>query len=141
MSLNTQMTNLAVNTECDALAALANSGFIDIMDSTGAGQPANANTAITTQVVLASLTLNATAFAAAVNGVLTANAITNGVAGHTGTATWFRLYKSDHTTTLWDGTVGTATANLIIASTSITSGQTVSASSLTHTIAKATTGS
>ena len=30
MSLNTQLTNLAVNTEADALSALLNAGFLDI---------------------------------------------------------------------------------------------------------------
>ncbi len=137
MSKNTQLTNLGVNAEADALAALANSGFIDILDG---AQPATGDTAITTQVVLASLTFGATAFPAAVNGVLTANAIGSGVAGASGTATWFRVYKSDHTTKLWDGSINTATANMIIGSTTITSSQTVSCSSFVHTVAKATSG-
>jgi hypothetical protein len=71
MAKNTQLTNLAVNTEADALAALCNGGFMDIYDGT---QPATGDTAITTQNKLASCALNATAFGAAVAGVLTANA-------------------------------------------------------------------
>ncbi len=136
MAKNTQMTNLAVNAAADAIAALCNTGFIDILDGT---QAATGDTAIGAQVVLVTLALNATAFAAAVAGVLTANSITSGVAGVSGTASWFRVYKADHTTKVFDGSVGTATANLILAT--ITAGQTVSATSFTHTVAKATSGS
>jgi hypothetical protein len=138
MAKNTQLTNLAVNTEANALAALCNSGQLKIYDGT---QPATGDTAITTQNLLVTLTLNATAFAAAAAGVLTANAITSGTAGASGTASWFRLFQSDGTTAMWDGSVGTADANLIIPSTSITSGVTIGATSFTHTIAKSTAGS
>jgi len=137
MAKNTQLTNLAVNTEADALAVLANSGWIDILDGT---QAATGDTAIGSQVVLVSCQLNATAFAAASAGVLTANAMSAGTAGNSGTATWFRLYKTDHTTALFDGSVDTATANLILPTTTIAAGQTVTPSSFTHTIAKSTSG-
>lgn len=138
MAKNTQLTNEVVNAQADAQAALANSGWLDILDGT---QAATGDTAIGSQVVLVSLQLNATAFAAASAGVITANAITSGTAGNSGTASWFRLYKSNHTTPLWDGSVGTATANLILPTTTITSGQSVTASSFTHTVAKSTSGS
>lgn len=140
MAKNTQMTNLAVNAEADALAVLADHGWVDVMDG---AQPATGDTAITTQVVLASLRLNATAFGSASNGVITANAITSGVAVASGTASWFRVYQSDHTTALWDGNCGVtgSTSNLELSTTTIVSGQTVAASSLTHTIAKSTSGS
>lgn len=138
MAKNTQLTNEVVNAQADAQAALANSGWLDILDGT---QAATGDTAIGAQVVLVSLQLNATAFAAASAGVITANAITSGTAGNSGTASWFRLYKSNHTTPLWDGSVGTATANLILPTTTITAGQSVTASSFTHTVAKSTSGS
>lgn len=139
MAKNTQLTNLAVNTEADALAAQANSGILRIYDGT---QPATGDTAITTQNLLAELTMNATAFGASVAGVITANAITaDSSADATGTATWFRLFKSDGTTALWDGSVGTSDANIILNSVSISAGAAVSVSSFTHTIAKSTSGS
>jgi hypothetical protein len=139
LAKNTQLTNLAVNTEADALAAQANSGILRIYDGT---QPATGDTAITTQNLLAELTMNATAFGASVAGVITANAITaDSSADATGTATWFRLFKSDGTTALWDGSVGTSDANIILNSVSISAGAAVSVSSFTHTIAKSTSGS
>jgi hypothetical protein len=131
MALNPKYTNLAVNTKADALAALANSGFLDIYDGT---QPATADTAITTQVKLASLGFGATAFGSAVAGVATANAITqDSSADATGTATWFRAYKSDHTTVIFDGSVGTSGANLNLNSVAISSGAVVQCSSFTTT--------
>jgi hypothetical protein len=132
--LNTQLSDLAANTQLDALAPLANSGYLRIYDGT---QPATADTAITNQVLLAELRMNATAFDAAVAGVITARAITDdSSADHTGTATWFRLLKSDGTTKLWDGSAGTATANLILNSVAIQAGARVSVTSFTHTLPK-----
>jgi hypothetical protein len=138
MALNTQLTNLAVNTEANALAPLLNGGFIDIYDG---AQPATGDTPISTQTLLVSLTFAATAFGSAVNGVLTANAIGSGTAVATSTAAWFRCYESDHATAVFDGSVGTSNANCIIPSTAIATGIVVSCLSFTHTVAKSTTGS
>lgn len=135
MALNPKYTNLAVNTKGDALAALLNSGFLDIYDSTGTGQPATADTAVTTQVKLARLTFGNPAFGASVAGVATANAIAAGTALATGTATWCRLLKSDGTAVL-DGSVGAATANLVLTTTAIVINASVSVSALTLTEGK-----
>jgi hypothetical protein len=137
MSKNTQLTDLFVNTQGDGVKSQFNSGFIDILDG---AQPANGNTAITTQNVLVSLTFGATAFGSTSAGVMTANAITAGTATRTGTAAWFRCYKSDHSTALLDGSVGTSSANLILPTTTINNGQTVTCSSFVHTISEATSG-
>ena len=137
MALNTQVSDTAAAAEANALGPLLNAGFIDIYDG---AQPANANTAVSTQVKGVRLTFGATAFATSTNGVLTANAITSGTATATITAAWFRALKSDGTTVVMDGTVGTATSNLILPTTAISSGVTVSCSSFTHTIQKATSG-
>lgn len=136
MSLNTQMSDTAVNAEANALGPLLNSGYLRIYDGT---QPANANTAITTQNKLAELRFNATAFPSASAGVLTANAITSDTnAAASGTATWFRALKSDGTTVIMDGNVGTSAANMIVATTTITAAQTVSCSSFTINVREAT---
>jgi hypothetical protein len=135
MALNTQMSYAAVNAEADALSDLLDSGYLRIYDGT---QPANADTAVSTQTLLAELRFNATAAPSASNGVLTFNAITaDSSANATGTATWFRALKSDGTTVLMDGTVGTSGANLNLTSTSITTGTQVSVTSFTHTIPRA----
>jgi hypothetical protein len=139
MALNTQKSNVAVNAEADALAVLANTGYLRLYDGT---QAATADTAIGAQVLLAELRFNATAFGAAVAGVITANAITaDASANAAGTASWFRALKSDGTTVLFDGTAGTATSNMILNTTTISVGLVVSCSSLTMTVAKATAGS
>lgn len=131
MAKNATWSLVERNKKLDAIRADFNSGFLDIYSG---AQPADPDTAIGAQVLLASLTLNATAFPAASGGVLTANAITSdSSADATGTAAWYRCFKSDHTTALHDGTVGTASANCIIATTSVVALATVSCSSFTLT--------
>lgn len=131
MALNPKLTNEAANAAANAVCALINGGFFKIYDG---AQPATANTAITSQVLLASLPLNATAAGAASAGVATFNAITSDTnAAATGTATWFRAYKADGVTPIFDGSVGTSGANLNLTSTSIVAGGTVAISSYTYT--------
>lgn len=134
MAENLKLSNALVNAEAAAAATLFNSGYLRIYDGT---QPATADTAISSQVLLAELTFGATAFGAPVNGVLTANAITSDASANaTGTATWYRCFKSDGTSVLCDGSVGTASANLVLNSVAISSGATVAVSSFTHTVTK-----
>jgi hypothetical protein len=122
-------TNASANAANDARCALLNSGFLRIYSGT---QPANADAALSGNTLLAELTFGATAFGASVNGVATANAITqDSSANATGTATFFRAFKSDGTTAVLDGTVGTSGADLNLNSTSIVSGGAVSVASMT----------
>jgi hypothetical protein len=138
MALNTQLSNVAVNAMADALATLLNTGYLRIYSGT---QAATADTAIGAQVLLAELRFNATAAPAASGGLLTFNAITSdSSADATGTAAWFRALKSDGTTVIMDGSVGTSASNMIIATTSISSGQTVSCSSFTHDVLNSSSG-
>jgi hypothetical protein len=120
------------NAMLDALTTrVGTSGLLRIYDGS---RPATVATAITTQVMLVALTTNATAFAAAASGgILTANAISNGTAVATGTASWFRLFKSDGTTAIVDGDVSTSGADLNLNNTSIATGQTVSVTAFTVT--------
>lgn len=88
--------------------------------------------AVTT--LLSTLTCNATFAPAASSGVLTLNAITqdpSAVAG--GTATWFRIVKSDGTTFVMDGNVGTSGSDLNLVTNVITAAQPVSVSSFVIT--------
>lgn len=134
---DTQLSNLAVNTQGDAMAALLNNGYLRIYSGT---QAATADTAITTQVLLAELRFAATAFGASSAGVITAASIAAVTAAATGTASWCRCLKSDGTTVVMDGSAGTATANLVLNSVAISSGAQVSVSSFAHTVSKATSG-
>ena len=131
MSNIANLSDTAANAEATALAPLMNSGFIEIYTGT---QPVNANTNLSGNTLLATLTFGATAFGAPVAGVLTANAITPGIAGNTGTATFARIYESNGTTVVMDTQVGTSGTGIVLPSTSVASGITVSISAFTHTV-------
>jgi hypothetical protein len=137
MALNSQLSNNTVNVGATAEAALFNGGFVDMYDG---AQPATADTAISTQVKGVRCTLNATAFGAPTNGVLTANAITSGTATAGITPTWARILKSDGVTVIMDCTVGTSSTNIILAAASFAIGTTVGITSFTHTVAKSASG-
>lgn len=138
MSLNTQLSDIAVETQGDALARLLDNGYLRIYDGT---QAANANTAVGAQVLLAELRFNATSAPACVDGLLTFSSITSdSSANASGTASWFRALKSDGTTVVMDGSIGTSAANLIMANTTINQFQTVSCSSFTHDVLNASSG-
>lgn len=134
MPNNLKLSNNVVNPQADALSDLADNGYLRIYDGT---QPATADTAISTQTLLAELRFNATAAPAASNGVLTFNAITqDSSANNTGTASWFRALASDGTTVLFDGAVGTSGSDMNIATTSIVTGAIVGVTSFVYTVSK-----
>jgi predicted nucleic acid-binding protein len=131
MANNLKTSNEAASASADATCALCNSGYIRIYDGT---QPATANTAITSQVLLAELRYGATAYAGAVNGVASLNAVTpDSDANATGTPSWFRALKSDGTSPVFDGSVGQADADMIIAAAQIVQHAEVSISSGSYT--------
>ena len=131
MALAPRISNVAANAACDAVVDLLDGGYLRIYDGS---QPATVDTAITTQTLLAELAFGTPAFGSAANGVATANAITaDSSANNSGTATWFRCFKSDGTTAVMDGSVDTATANLILTNTAITAGGVVTVNALTYT--------
>lgn len=133
MANNLKLGNAAANAEADAIGALLNGGYLRIYDG---AQPAGPDTAVSTQNLLAELSFGATAFGGAVAGVITANAITKDSSANAGgTAAWFRCVKSDETPVL-DGSVGTASADLVLNSTTIGAGAEVSVSSFQHTVTK-----
>lgn len=129
MAANTHLSiaswNLALNA---ALVPVLNSGFIELYTGT---QPATPDTALSGNTLLATLDIGATAFGAASAGTATANTVTSGTAVATGTATFFRCYKSDGTTAVLDGSAGTSGTDMVLNSAAITSGSTVSVTAWT----------
>jgi hypothetical protein len=116
------------------VSQLGSSPLLRIYDNTG-GVPANANTALGSQVVLGTLTFSATPFPAAANGTLTANTITQDAAADaTGTAAFYRILNSAGTVTYAQGTVGTSGADLNLNTTSIVAGGPISCTALTISI-------
>lgn len=132
MASNIKLTTSVRNARLDAITtAIGASGLIKIYT---ASQPADANTAVSGQTLLGTLTCNATFAPSASGGVLTLNSITqDSSADATGTAAWFRMLKSDATTVIMDGTVGTSGADLNLNTTSIVTGGPITISSFTIT--------
>jgi hypothetical protein len=98
------------NNRLDQITAFAGAGAIcriysGTRPATGAG--------ISTQTLLAVLTFNAVAFAAAAAaGVLTLNSVTPTTnAAATGQAVWFRVVKADGSTFVMDGDVTSQSGN------------------------------
>ena len=121
------LTDLGVGMDAGTAAV------INIYDGT---VPADADTALGAQVLLAQLTCSATAFASVADdtpgAIATFAAITSdSSANATGTASFFRILTQSGGTVIAQGTVGTATSDLILNTVSITSGSTVSITSAT----------
>lgn len=121
------------NTMLDAITTRAGtSAVLKIYSGT---RPATGGTETT---VLAELTCNASAFAAAASsGVLTLNAITSDTSANaTGTASWFRIQSSGATHVL-DGDVAASGSDLNMSTVSFVSGATIAISSATITAGNA----
>lgn len=126
MASNLKYSNGTRNAQQQGLITYAGSGsIIHIYQGT---QPANANTAISGQTLLVSLTISG-GFGTDSNGTLTLGTVTDGVAVATGTAEFFRITKSDNSTVIMDGSVGTSSADLNLNNTSIATTQVVGISS------------
>lgn len=131
MALLPKRSAAVANLAIDAWTPQLNTGYLRIYSGT---RPANVAAALSGNTLLAELRFNATAFGAGSNGVATANAITaDSSADATGTATFFRAYKSDGTTAVMDGEVGTSGCDLNINTVSIVAAATVTATSMTIT--------
>jgi hypothetical protein len=135
MANSPHFTQAPVKTSVDTWCANLNSGFLEIFTGT---QPAV--DAANTGTKIAKLTFGSTAFAASSSsgGVVTATA--NAIASDTnavgGTAGYFALMKSDDSTIMATGSVGTSGADLNLNSLVISPGATVSCSSFTVTQAQ-----
>jgi hypothetical protein len=131
MALNPKYSDESVNARCNAHTALLNSGYLRLYDGS---QPATADTAISGQTLLAELRFDNPAFPSASGGVALANALSpDSSANASGTATWYRALKSDGTSPIEDGSIGTSDANLVMNSVAISSGATVEVASFSHT--------
>jgi hypothetical protein len=138
MAKNTQLADATVNGQADNMSARLNTGYLRIYDGTQPATPTRPSARRCCSRSCASAPRRRRRLRAA---VITFNAITSDTdANATGTATWFRCLSSDGTTVVFDGSVDTASANLVLNSTSISIHQTVSVSSFTHDVKNATSG-
>lgn len=129
---NFEISTVSRDLALDAALDVLNNGFLRIYSG---AVPANADAALGGAVLLVQLGLNATAFTPAAAGSKPANAITPGVAGAGGTASFFRLYKSDGVTSVAQGLVGATGSgeDLELPTTTIAAGESVSCSSFDPT--------
>jgi len=121
----------AANAMADALGTLLNGGSAKFYTTP---RPATADTAITTQTLLATSTFANPAFASASAGVLTAHAMTDeSDAPASGTAVWFRAVTSGAAAVL-DGSVGTSDADCVLSTVTVLQHGVLSITSCTLTI-------
>jgi len=126
MASNLKYSNGTRNAQQQGLITYAGSNAI-ISLYTGT-QPANANTALSGNTLLAALTM-VSGFGTDSNGTLTLGTVSPNTAVAAGTATFFRITKSDGTTVVMDGSVGTSGADLNLNTTTIALNDTVAITS------------
>jgi hypothetical protein len=119
-----------------ALKTAIDAGTAAIITIYTGSQPTDADTAIGAQTLLATLTMDATAFGAVSDdtpgAIMTAAAITPDTsADATGTAAWFRMLTQAGGTTIMDGSVGTSGADINFNTVSFTAGSQIQITSMT----------
>jgi len=119
------------NTEIDAIGALLDGGFLKIFSGSQPATPESSETG----TLLATLEFGSPAFVPSNSGTAQANAITEDTdAADTGTAGWFRCFKSDGVTAILDGSIGTSGADINLNSTAIQAHAQVAISSFSITL-------
>lgn len=113
------LAQLAANAMADALTTYVGStGKIIIYDG---DVPANADASLSSNTALATFTLGSSAFGSASSGTISLSGVPLTVAADaTGTASFFRITKSDGTTVVAQGSVGTSGAQLNLNTVAIT---------------------
>ena len=118
----TLVRNTIADTVVDLIDARGSAGTLNFYTSNGGS-------------LLATLTFSATAFGAAASGVATASAITEDANTAAGTVAWFEVHDSSGNT-IFEGDVtddDTGTGSILLSSTTLGTGDTLSVTSLTYT--------
>lgn len=119
----------------DTFAAQVDAGTAAVINIYSGTPPADANASLSSNDLLAQLTMSTTAFQAATTAapsVCTANAISPDTsADSTNTATFFRILDQSAGNVIAQGTAGVGTFDLALNTTAFTSGSTVSITAAT----------
>ena len=121
------------NAQADALARNLDDGDIKIYSGT---VPADADTALSGNTLLAEIPLNLNSAPAASSGTLTFDTsnMTDSSINASGIASFFRAFASDGTTVVMQGQVGVSGYALNLADTNLVATGTVTITSFTHTV-------
>lgn len=131
-----RFTTLVRNAMLDEFTLSLDAGTAGVIQIYSGVQPVNADTALSGNTLLASLTYSSTSYGAGSGGVITANAITDdSSADATGTATFARIATQSAGTDIFDCDVGTSGTTIILNTVSIVAGGTVSLTASTLTFA------
>jgi len=103
------LSTVAANAAADAVAALLNGGYMAIYEG---AQPSSHDKPLPAGTkLLATLQFGAPAFQPATGGAATANAMQPDTdASDTGRPQWFRLFRADKKTAVYDGDIATGPA-------------------------------
>ncbi len=139
MALQFRISNAVAKALADAFTTQLDAGAAALLRIYTGAIPANVDDGVGAETLLAELTMSATSFGAATDGnpggLITANAITqDSSANATGTAGFFVLITQNAGTLIAMGSVGTATADLILNTVSITAGSAVAVTAFTITM-------
>lgn len=133
------VTNAVAQAMATAIATAVDAGTAAVINLYSGTMPTDSDTALSGNTLLAQLTMSATAFGASSDanpgGRITAAAITaDSSADATGTATFFRVLTQNAGTVTMQDTAGTSGTGLVLNTTAITAGSTVSITSATVTV-------
>lgn len=107
------LTNAIRSSQIDTYKALFNNGFMRFYSG---ARPATADTALSGNTLLATVTFAATAFGASINGVCSNNApASNEASAVAGTCSFVRFFASNGTTVNGDASVSTTGSDVNIA--------------------------
>ena len=136
MALNPYITQAAAAAMLTALGAQIDAGTAAVINIYSGTVPSNADAALSGNTLLAQMVCSATAFIGITDTGTAARATFAAIAPDTsadasGTATFWRLLTQSGGTVIAQGTVGTATSDLILNTVAITAGSQVSITSAT----------
>lgn len=132
MALSTRNTIDVRNAQVDATTRRLDGGFLRLY--TGP-RPKSADEPLGRQQLLAELRFSSPAFEAAREGEAQARTIFQETsAKETGQATWFRTFQADGVTAVFDGSVGTSDANIVMNNNSVQINAIVSLSAFSYSV-------
>ena len=133
------ITNAVAQAMLNTFVTQVDAGTAAVINIYSGTPPTDADAALSGNTLLAQLTMSGTSFPAATDlapgARVTANAITaDSSADATGTASFFRILTQNAGTVCAQGTVGTTASDLVLNTTAITAGSTVSITAATVTL-------